>query len=118
MVLALDIHAYWFYNRENNANITTGRQVISLLNPEVVKGKGRLKGTLGRKEVVIIAMPAKVEFSSTAGTRGRGSGRGRGRGRGASHKAGHGISSTRRHLSAFEIDPHEFPPISIAPARL
>ena len=84
----------------------------------MVKGKGRPKGALGRKGVVAIALPAEVEFSSTAGTRGRGSGRGRGRGRGASHEAGHRISSTRRHPSAFEIDLHEFPPTSTAPARL
>jgi hypothetical protein len=104
----------------NGPSIPVGRQVIPLLNPDVIKGKGRPKGALGKKilghNITVLPGPgvqATAELAEAMRPRPpRGSGRGRG-----SHKRGHGKTGTRRHPSAFEIDPYEFPS-STAPARL
>jgi hypothetical protein len=105
MVLLSDIHPHWYYDR-GNAHLAVGRQIIPLLNPDIVKGKGRPKGVLGRKNNTMLPVPG-VDATT----------RGRGRGKRGSHTRGNGKSSTRRHPSAFETDPHEFP-TSTAPARL
>jgi hypothetical protein len=115
MVILSDIHPHWYYNRGDGVEPLVGRQVIPLLNPDVVNGKGRPKGALGKKNTAISVVVDKPVLAPPA--RGRGRGRGsRGRG-GQSHKRGYGKTSTRRYPSAFEIDPYEFPS-STAPARL
>jgi hypothetical protein len=63
MVLLSDIHPHWFYDRGDGVELPIGRQVIPLLNPDVVKGKGRPKGALGGKNV----LPAGVTYISVAG---------------------------------------------------
>jgi hypothetical protein len=110
--------------------------VIPLLNPDIVKGKGRPKGALGKKRKLIHVVPgpgvdaiidraeAIAELSrpktgpgSRGGRipgRGRGRGRGRGKGRGMipiglSHQSGAGVEGTRRNPSAFEYDQFELP---------
>lgn len=116
MVLLSDIHSQWHYVR-GNTEVAIGRQVIPLLNPDVVKGKGRPRGALGRKKVMlpgpgVAAITAVAKVMAPRLARGRGRKKGRG-----SHMRGSGKSCTRRLPSAFEIDPHEFP-TSTVPARL
>jgi hypothetical protein len=111
IVLLSDIHPHWHYNRESTAELAIGRQVIPLLNPDVVKGKGRPKGALGRKNIFIPGRGVEATAEVAAALQPRPA-----RWRGRSHQRGRGTSSTRRHPSAFEIDPYEF--TSTAPARL
>lgn len=116
-MLLSDIHPHWHYDRGTGIELAIGRQVIPLLNPDIVKGKGRPKGALGRKNTMLPGLgvnltAAVAKAMAPRPTRGRGRGRGRG-----SHTRGNGKSGTQRHPSAFEIDPHQFP-TSTAPARL
>jgi hypothetical protein len=120
-VLLTDIHPHWFYDRGDGVKPSVGRQVIPLLNPDIVKGKGRPKGALGKKKKLIHVVPGpgvdammdrteaiaalsrpKTGPGSRGGKipgRGQGRGRGRGRGRGMipagpSHQSGAGIKGT------------------------
>jgi hypothetical protein len=52
-VLLSDIYPHWFYDRGDSIEPPIGRQVIPLLNPDIVKGKGRLKSALGKKKKLI-----------------------------------------------------------------
>ena len=128
MVLLTDIQAHWFYDRGDSVEIPAGRQVFPLLNPDVVKVRGRPKKALGQKSVLptgvtTAAGPGLAAMRGSSQRRGRARGKRRGRGfsssipTGPSHEASYGASSTRRYPSAFEIYPHEFP-TSMAPARL
>lgn len=139
IVLLSDIHPHWYYDRRDGIEPTVGRQVIPLLNPDVVKGKGRPKGALGKKQQIHVVPGPGVDVMmdrteaiaelmrpktgpSSRGSRIPGRGRGRGRGRGMipagpSHQSGVGVEGTRRNPSAFEYDPFELPS-STAPARM
>jgi hypothetical protein len=114
MVLLSDIHPHWHLVRRTGVELAIGRQVIPLLNPDIVKGKGRPKGALRKKNTIL---PGPGVEATTAVAMAPRPARGRGRGKRGSHMRGNGKSGTRRLPSAFEIDPHEFP-TSTAPARL
>jgi hypothetical protein len=116
MVLLSDIHPHWHYVRGTGVELPVGRQVIPLLNPDIIKGKGRPKGALGKKNTMLPGPGVDVTTAIAKAMAPRPA-RGRGRGKRGSYTRGNGKSGTRRHPSAFEIDPHEFP-TSTAPARL
>ena len=86
------------------------RQVIPLLNPDIVRSKGRPKGAISKKNTLLISVimiprpGVEVIAALTAAIRdGRGQGRGRGGGRERNP-----LSSTRRDLFSSEIDPYKF----------
>ena len=49
-----DIHVHWFYERGDGVEPVIGRQVITLLNLDIVKGKGRPKGAPGKRKKVML----------------------------------------------------------------
>jgi hypothetical protein len=132
LILAEDIHAHWWYDRVNGAQPHVGRQLLPLLNPDIVKGKGRPKGAKGQRSTlptgvtlvtglgveqtaaIAAAMhPKSMPGSQNAMARGGGS-RGRGFGRNI-RQPGRGKSSTRRNPSAFEYDAIQLPSSSAPP---
>lgn len=52
-MLLSDIHPHWLYDHGDGVELPAGRQVIPLLNPDIVKGKGRPKGALSKKKKLI-----------------------------------------------------------------
>jgi hypothetical protein len=90
--------------------------VIPLLNPDIIKGKGRPKGALGKKNTILLRLGVDITTAIIKAIVLRPT-RGRGRGKRGSYTRGNRKSSTRRYPSMFEIDPHEFPTLT-TPTRL
>jgi len=52
-MLLTDIYLYWFYDHKNSVKQFIRRQIILLLNPDIIKDKGRLKSALNKKKKLI-----------------------------------------------------------------
>ena len=82
--------------------------MIPLLNPDVVKGKGRPKGALGKKNTAILVVVNKPVLAPPA--------RGRGRGRGSRGEEDNCIKGVMERLVLVDtLLPSKSTPISSLP---
>lgn len=72
IVLPEDIHDHWWYTRTYGSRPNIGRQVLPLLNPDVVKRKGRPKGAKGKKNALLAVTRDLRSPEESASSEGRG----------------------------------------------